>query len=571
MKKAFPGRVYLFVFFFLSSVLLFSQKQYNVWYFGTNNALDNALPGAGLDFNPNPPQALFNSAMNFTEGCASICDSSTGQLLFYTNGDTIWDRTHQIMSNGAGISDWRILSSTQSAVITPKPGDANKYYVFCNAGAPTGGGTGVYYSVVDMNLNAGLGGVTIQKAIPLLSQTTSEKMTAVRHANGTDFWIITNLIISNTYYAYHVSAAGVSAPVITSIGPVDTYGGVHHLKASPKRDKLATDFWTNDPITGGTETGFFCFNNASGVLSNYIKIQDSSEGFGTGLSFSPDGNLLYLALGEEPQPVYQYDMNSIDPKSTKTQVGTVQGEGYLGDGIAYDIQIAPDGKLYFSIPATYISPVILSQSRVDVIQSPNVKGPGCGFISRAISLGSDRTGWYSFPNVITDYLYKDTVTFIPPVADLGNDTLLCSGESLILGEKNQGNMYYWSTGETTQSISVTAEGTYAVAINPGCPAATDNVAVEYKNCDIGSLYIPGSFTPNGDGKNDVFFVYGNNVSQFSMVIYNRWGGKVFETHDILEGWDGNNNAYESVYICSVEGDVLGEGKVSLMQRVTLIR
>src|SRR5258705_6401883 len=99
-----------------------AAQRNNIWYFG--------LKG-GLDFNPVPglpsPIAIGNSAMTANEGCGSVCDVN-GQLLFYSNGITIYNRNHQAMVNGDNLAGH--LSSVQSCLIIPRPGNDFIYYVF---------------------------------------------------------------------------------------------------------------------------------------------------------------------------------------------------------------------------------------------------------------------------------------------------------------------------------------------------------------------------------------------------------------------------------------------------------
>jgi len=273
------------------STLTLAQNQYNVWYFGagpgyhTGNLLD---PGPGLDFNSGSPVVLTNSAMGFTEGCATYCNSS-GQLLFYTNGTYVWNANHDTMPNGRDLGAH--VSSTQNSIVIPIAGDTNRYYLFSNDGAPTGNGTGLHYSIIDMTLSGGSGDVDpAAKAVPLLSNT-SEKLAAARHCNGVDYWVITHLHQTNTYYAYHVSAAGIVNTVITSIGPVDNSGASGHIKVSPKNDKISVR------INNGSEVDIFDFDNETGVLSNPMVLYTppAFEWLG-GTSFSPDGNLFYLTV-----------------------------------------------------------------------------------------------------------------------------------------------------------------------------------------------------------------------------------------------------------------------------------
>src|ERR1044071_1257529 len=175
---------------FLALLLLFvanfcpAQKEHNIWYFGNR---------AGMDFNGGPPVVLTNSVMNQWEGCSSVCDTS-GKLLFYTDGITVWNRNHLIMTNGTGLSG--NSSSTQSALIVRKPGSSTIYYVFSSDGV---GSMGMKYSEIDMTLSGGLGAVTVNKNILLLSNC-SEKMCGAMHANKTDVWVMGHAANSDAYY-----------------------------------------------------------------------------------------------------------------------------------------------------------------------------------------------------------------------------------------------------------------------------------------------------------------------------------------------------------------------------------
>jgi hypothetical protein len=127
------------------STFIFGQKQGNIWYFGNN---------AGIDFNNATPKPLGNSALKTLEGCATVSNSK-GELLFYTNGITVWNKNHLPMPNGTGLLG--DTSSTQSAVIVPQPLTPNIFYVFTVDAE--GRANGLQYSIVDMSLNGGLGDV----------------------------------------------------------------------------------------------------------------------------------------------------------------------------------------------------------------------------------------------------------------------------------------------------------------------------------------------------------------------------------------------------------------------------
>jgi gliding motility-associated-like protein len=131
-----------------------------------------------------------------------------------------------------------------------------------------------------------------------------------------------------------------------------------------------------------------------------------------------------------------------------------------------------------------------------------------------------------------------------PQVNLGNDTAICDTE-LQLEVNNEFEVIEWNTGSQSSSISVAEEGVYFVQVtdNNGCKGS-DTIVIS-SNCSA-DLFVPNAFSPNGDGVNDVFMVRGNarNTVIDKMIIYNRWGNKVFEAsnflpNDISAGWDGN--------------------------------
>ncbi|MFL5764864.1 MAG: gliding motility-associated C-terminal domain-containing protein [Bacteroidia bacterium] len=156
----------------------------------------------------------------------------------------------------------------------------------------------------------------------------------------------------------------------------------------------------------------------------------------------------------------------------------------------------------------------------------------------------------------------DSVTVTIPVvsplaASAGADQEACVGTQFMLNSTSSGgyggNIFMWSllSGPSTDSIynyntpvgsvTPTSAGTnfYQVAIMDACGILTiDTVMVDVlQDCDI---EVPNVFTPNGDGNNDFFLINSTGIKTFSIVIYNRWGRKVYESDDISKGWDGSN-------------------------------
>lgn len=120
-------------------------------------------------------------------------------------------------------------------------------------------------------------------------------------------------------------------------------------------------------------------------------------------------------------------------------------------------------------------------------------------------------------------------------------TQLCDGDVLRLDVLNVGDGdVLWNTGETTTSITITQGGEYAVDVTGFCGTQSESIFIEQDNCSP-RLFIPSAFTPNDDGRNDVFLVKGSNLASFTMYIYDRWGNELFSSFSLEDGWDGTVN------------------------------
>ena len=204
-----------------------TAQQNNIWYFGLKGGLNfNAVPGTSSPF------AIGNSAMIADEGCGSICDEN-GQLLFYSNGVTVYNRNHAVMLNGDNLAG--NISSVQSCLIVPIPGNDSIYYIFTSDAIENNYARGYNYSVVNMQADNGNGAV-IAKNI-LLQASCTERITAARHANGTDVWVITNDNSSNTFRAWLVGCNGLQlTPVVSNTGVIldqEVVANTGMLKVSP--------------------------------------------------------------------------------------------------------------------------------------------------------------------------------------------------------------------------------------------------------------------------------------------------------------------------------------------------
>jgi large repetitive protein len=134
---------------------------------------------------------------------------------------------------------------------------------------------------------------------------------------------------------------------------------------------------------------------------------------------------------------------------------------------------------------------------------------------------------------------KDTINItynLKPKFSLGADSRLCMGSIITLNPQITGVSYLWQDGNTSPTYTVTQPGLYSLTATNTCGSATDNITIGNGVCN---LYVPNSFTPNGDAKNDVFKAsYGDNITQFHLQVFNRYGQIIFETKDKNKGWDG---------------------------------
>jgi gliding motility-associated-like protein len=176
--------------------------------------------------------------------------------------------------------------------------------------------------------------------------------------------------------------------------------------------------------------------------------------------------------------------------------------------------------------------------------------PGPGFYSYTWQDGTtapefiaDQAGIY-WAEVMDEHgcIHRDTC-FVsspdPPSVFLGEDTVLCLGKSLQLdaGDENTFSSYLWQDLSDLPEYTVYQPGNYWVEITNPCGSAMDSIQVQYENCDP-LIWVPNAFTPDNDGLNDVFRPSGDNISSFRMQIYNRWGELIYETRDMSDGWNG---------------------------------
>ncbi|MBK0401963.1 gliding motility-associated C-terminal domain-containing protein [Adhaeribacter sp. BT258] len=369
-----------------------AQRQTDNWFFGNQ---------ASLEFSSAKPTSFFSSAMVTPEGSATISDKQ-GNLLFYTDGKTIWNRLHLPMANGTGLNGHN--SSTQSALIVPQPGNDSVFFVFTSDQSIAGNSAnGVQYSLVNINANNSMGEVLASsKNIPLTGAgPVSEKLAGVHHFNNQDIWVIAHRFpVAGTqeFLAYQVTATGlVTTPVISSMPSLPSVSASGYLKASPLGNKLAATF---------TDKGiqYFDFDNKTGLVSNLQTIPNllPRPNFNSyyGAEFSPDGQKLYFTRKDNPNnmQVWQYNLAG-GPTAAVMLINTTISNG-LGSFMA--MQLARNGKIYIARHNT----ALLSE-----IADPNNLGIACNLKAASLFpnnlLVSGSMHGFGFPNFIQTY-------FAPP-------------------------------------------------------------------------------------------------------------------------------------------------------------
>jgi len=444
--------------FILLTSVGYSQGQNSNWYFGTN---------AGITFNSGVPVALTNGALTTTEGVATISDNS-GNLLFYTNGITVWNRNHLIMTNGTGLLG--DFSSTQSAIIVQKPLSNNIYYIFTSDN--DAGPDGIRWSEVNMTLSGGLGAITTNKNIALLSpgQLSCEKLCAVRHCNNQDIWIISKDWNSNVFRCWAIGdvLVGTSPWYIQSwsgVGVVPsgaTQGAYGQLKASPDGRKLAACYYG---LAGGiNKIEIYDFDPATGWASNAQTL--STEAGIYGCEFSPNGKVLYGGCNQGL--LLQWNLCAGTLAQIQASRTVISNAGpFIGS-----LQIGPDSKIYVARGTTSLS----------VINSPNTVGLGCSYSDLSIPLAG-RNSRMGLPN-FASYYNQQTITIPPPI------TLSCNSFQFNTPVLPQGctvtnYTVLWNFGDGTTSNLVNpihnyvSPGGYTVTltVNNGCTTSQATVSI----------------------------------------------------------------------------------------------
>jgi gliding motility-associated-like protein len=677
---------------------MYAQRE-NVW----------AMGNTGINFNTNPPTIIQKPGFvpvinNFGEAAASVCDEN-GEILFFTDGTLVHDKFNNLMPNANPLNPIpstttfsATSSSSQGALIVPDPGNSNRYYIFSIYSLEQQANRGrMYYSVIDMTLNGGLGDVVPTEKGILLATNRTERMSAVR-GNACNVWIMT---ITNDGYAecFSLDASGINTtPVSTNLGIANYMPHAGKIAFSPNREKVAISI---HGAVGLQQPGIILadFNATTGTAGNFHNLAIDTAVYG--ISFSPNSQYLYfLSEGNPPNyPAFAGKLSAYAGTTAAITASTL----ILAQPInwASDLKRAPDNNIYFTHQGGVGIP--LGHSRIENADAAGMASnievyalsysyangqnpwPGMGLPNVIVTiknsdtlhhssnydlceethqfaaqhlngddyvwndgyLGATRsnlsqsgTYWVSYtvdgctPHIDTFHVYfrtnsvvhiydtvctNETYTFgklsisSPGIysdtfsSTSGCDSIIflhlthyeepsasissslnntaCLGESIsllassaakyewkadtkIVGTEQELTWQLWHHN-TQISLSVTDEN--------GCVAnAQQNIKAE-QCCEI---MMPNAFSPNGDGKNDVFkpiLIKPCATTNITLLVFNRWGQLVFQgiNENAIAGWDGtfeNKQSELGVYNYLLKYTLMGASKpIMIKGDVTLLR
>ncbi|MBP6185644.1 MAG: T9SS type A sorting domain-containing protein [Saprospiraceae bacterium] len=420
--------IILYILFFSISEA-YTQKNDYSWLLGYE-------PGGGFDPDSNIgfsnivfDQGINNSyyingkgSMLFTN--ASISHPATGELLAYTDGCRIFNRNFEIMENGNHINfgirwtlrcetnEFTYYPVTNSSLIIPRPAIPNEYYIIHAKDSITPQVDffieKLLYSTIVFGNN--MDGEVINKNKTIYKgKMYNCDLHAVKHANGSDWWVMMMGYQNNTYMRFLIQKDSLYLHSTQDIGPVDDPGGGSNLQLSPDGTQLAR-------FSRGEGIVLFNFNRASGELSNlrqWVLPDTTFTYYATG-AFSPSSRYVYI---NNTHRLWQLDTWAPDFAASAVQIAEYDGfvwKSFFTTAFQY-MAIGPDCKMYMNTDGT--TPFL------HVVHQPDLPGQACGFEQRAVMLPA--TNGKCLPNLVNYRLDTgpvcdstlSTSTFLPVRAE----------------------------------------------------------------------------------------------------------------------------------------------------------
>jgi len=346
------------------------------WYFGEN---------VGLRFEENGTVRRIPSSMS-SFSAAAIAYDAQGEMLFYSNGEEVWNQSHNVMANGTDL-----LGSQRSsqAIALCHPGNSDLWYLFY---PETYDGVNfnkidykMYYSIIDMSQNGGLGRVVEKNRI--LFDYSTEKITAVRHCNNRDWWIISHETRNNVFLVFSFTDTGLNeVPIRQELGiayEAIAFAAEGFIRPSRSGSLLAVTKQTSAANAFNGSFELFRFDRSTGMLSNELLIFNDAQ-YCYGTEFSPDETKVYT---HKDKILYQFDISSRDEAAIRNTAYQIPYP-YPRVGA---MKLGPDDILYISGFHRFLNAFL----------NPNEGGAGSNFTTSYIDT-SPNGGGISLPNLPND-------------------------------------------------------------------------------------------------------------------------------------------------------------------------
>ncbi len=509
------------------------------WYFGASQW--------GIRYNLSDNAAVQVSDQNpaFGRGGAAVAtDQNTGDLLFYTDGDRVFDAGHNVMANGNGLNGNPDFN--QAAAISPRPGpgNENQYYIFTNSGS-------IRYHVVDISQPGNavapeppLGAVIDKNRTDTDIPATTEAMLVFKSGNSPyRYWLLVQETGTSNIHLLEILGNDIVPVDILTLPQTITITAAH-FAIHPASGRIAIA-----PQNTNANIQIIRFNAATASLSYDRELLNTGFNDGAGQSvydmeWSPDGTKMFISrYGDAGQPgvFYRYDLTQTNAGPDQVNTQTLYR--------SFGVQAGPDGYIYHLYQETAGGPVYVGR-----ITNPN-DSLLANINYEATPFGTDNFDAYQFPsfspvrvidftdnsllvigtcfgtptkfyvdsdppadayswdfgdpqdpdpdnqnykspiheysqagiyNVSVDVTIDGTTETLTQTiqivqsdtVDLGQDTVICPGETLTMDAGSGGVSYVWNTGETGQTIDVDSAGYYWVVVDYGTCTSYDGRNVD---------------------------------------------------------------------------------------------
>mgnify|MGYP001426146934 CR=1 FL=1 len=433
-------KAWLILQIFMVPAWSFSQGEFNNWYFGND---------AGVTFNSGIPVYLTDGALLCAGHCVSVSDSS-GSFLFSSNSFGVINRNQEVMPEGHHLHG-ASTSFFQTSFVVQNLESTNLYYLFTT----DLGGYGLEYSIINMELDGGLGDIEPgQKCIPLPGMTKAiGAVTGTRHKNNKYAWVVVKIsdTNNNNYASFLINSSGLNTIPVLSNSTVPVEFSPCEIKISPDGAHLiltrnATDFFE------------FCqFNTKTGQVNplfHFMPSPFSGDSASTVCAeYSIDSKCLYVCIkpaNTGPGYLFQYDASLTDSAAFMASESLI---GIVPKRCA--MQLAPDWKIYCT---NYMA------DSLHVINYPNIQGPGCDLQVNAVYL-KNRTCTDGLPQFLQRYK-----AYIHTEGQCQGDSIHFSGDIWPPADSirwNFGDPGSWSNNYSTLSTPVhfySVPGVYTVEL-----------------------------------------------------------------------------------------------------------